>query len=150
MNLCERAFDKYLCRISAIYLLCKGAGYDCYRTYELLLVGVIPIVPAVHGGNHGLYQDLPVFEMNDFTKNRTRAEYLQEMRNYLQSDAFRNLDLDKGWERLFLRYWRRSILKWAKRDQFILEDPNTRYKYYQAWRYTLERPKILDVPSQYS
>lgn len=114
----------------------EGAGWDCYRTYELLLLGVIPIVSARVGGTHDLYDDLPVIEVERMhQKNRSRAEYLQIMKDYIQSPKFLNANFEKGWERLFLRYWRRHTLKMANRDGEIWTDEYGR-EFYQAWQYS--------------
>jgi hypothetical protein len=111
-----------------------GAGVDCYRTYEFLLLGVIPIVPAKEHGSVGLFQGLPVIEVPDLlTSNRTREDYVTIMRDYIQSPAFQDATFD-GWERLFLKYWRRRLLKDSGREKDILQDEHGR-EYYQAWKY---------------
>ena len=121
----------------------EGAGWDCYRTYELLLLGVIPIVSAREGGTHGLFDDLPVIELELMhQKNHTRSEYLQIMKDFIESPKFLNADFEKGWERLFLRYWRRHILKMAKRDGNIWTDEYGR-EFYQAWQYSVMSRKQL-------
>jgi len=123
-----------------------GNGWDCYRTWELLLLGVIPIVENV--GDYGgpdvldeLFRDLPVLRMpnllsTDRKLKLTARDYETAMRRYVRSDEFRNNDFQKGWERLFLRYWRRRILKDAdNRLGGIVEDPKTGEEYYRAYRY---------------
>jgi hypothetical protein len=111
-----------------------GAGADCYRTYEFLLLGVIPIVPAKELGSMGLFEGLPVIEVPDLlTANRTREDYATIMKDYIQSPAFQDATFD-GWERLFLNYWRRQLLKDTGREKDILRDEQGR-EYYQAWKY---------------
>jgi hypothetical protein len=112
-----------------------GMGQDCYRTYELLLLGVIPIVRAKERGSIGLFEGLPVLEVPDMlTSNRTREDYVTIMKDYIQSPAFQNATFD-GWERLFLKYWRRKLLKDSGREKDIIRDEQGR-EYYQAWKYT--------------
>jgi hypothetical protein len=112
-----------------------GAGVDCYRTYELLLLGVIPIVPEKKLGSVGLFEGLPVMEVPDLlTSNRTREDLVTIMKDYIQSPAFQDASFD-GWERLFLKYWRRKLLKDTGREKDILRDEHGR-EYYQAWKYT--------------
>jgi hypothetical protein len=112
-----------------------GAGTDCYRTYELLLLGVIPIVPAKEQGNVGLFEGLPVIEVPDLlTSKRSREDLVTIMKDYIQSPAFQSATFD-GWERLFLKYWRRKLLKDTGREKDILRDEHGR-EYYQAWKYT--------------
>mmetsp|Transcript_16150 Transcript_16150/g.22747 ORF Transcript_16150/g.22747 Transcript_16150/m.22747 type:complete len:526 (-) Transcript_16150:305-1882(-) len=116
-----------------------GAGYDCYRTYEWLLLGVIPIVME-RPSSKQLFEDLPVVlmprsDMYDENTQRGLQKYITAIQNYTQSSAFQNNTFDKGWKRLFLNYWRRRILKDARRDQQILKDEQGT-EYYQAWKYT--------------
>uniref|UniRef100_A0A7S4I1X6 Uncharacterized protein n=1 Tax=Odontella aurita TaxID=265563 RepID=A0A7S4I1X6_9STRA len=114
-----------------------GAGYDCYRTYELLLMGVIPIVEERHPLSDELFRDLPVVQVsNMFDASPTYSgRIVRAAQEYIESDEFRYGSFDKGWERLFLRYWRRRILRDAGREKDILMDEHGR-EYYQAWRYT--------------
>uniref|UniRef100_A0A7R9VW55 Exostosin GT47 domain-containing protein n=1 Tax=Pseudictyota dubia TaxID=2749911 RepID=A0A7R9VW55_9STRA len=110
-----------------------GAGYDCYRTYELLLLGVIPVVEARHPVSDELFRDLPSVQINDMFKS-SREVYVKALREYVQSDEFRDGTFT-GWEKLFLRYWRRRILKDAGREKEIVRDEEGR-EYYQAWKYS--------------
>jgi len=130
----------------------KGEGHDCYRTYEFLLLGVIPVVPARAGGSHGLYQDLPVLELEDFDKQRTRSEYLQIFRAYIESPEFQNTDFEKGWNKLFLWYWRRRLLEVGGRLADTYRDPESGKEYYQGWRYTTPTPapRQFGVPKDFA
>ena len=128
-----RAGSPYLFGMSPM-----GMGWDCYRTYELLILGIIPIVPARPGGTHRQFENLPVLEFNmSAIPNMSKRQLLQEMRDYIQSDAFVKADFAKGWERLFLRYRRRHVLKTTGRDKDIVVDPHTGREFYQAWRYSV-------------
>ena len=128
-----RAGSQYLFGISP-----KGAGWDCYRTYEWLILGIIPIVPARPGGTHKQFENLPVLELDMSAIYRmSKRQLLEAMRDYIQSDAFVKADFAKGWERLFLRYRRRHILKTTGRDKDIVVDPNTGREFYQAWKYSV-------------
>jgi hypothetical protein len=116
-----------------------GAGWDCYRTYELLLLGVIPIVEAKQneGDDAGVFHGLPVVQVHDLLqakRNLTRDDYVILLRDYILSPAFQNTSFDAGWERLFLRYWRRRVLKDTGRQKDILQDEQGR-EYYQAFQY---------------
>mmetsp|Transcript_9784 Transcript_9784/g.13794 ORF Transcript_9784/g.13794 Transcript_9784/m.13794 type:complete len:519 (+) Transcript_9784:32-1588(+) len=114
----------------------NGAGWDCYRTYEFLLLGVIPIVTGRPGGTHGLFQDLPVLELPlDWNiATTTPNDYLKLMQAYVNSPAFLENDFDAGWERLFLRYWRRKILSDLGRDKDIVTDESGK-EFVKTWRY---------------
>jgi hypothetical protein len=120
-----------------------GLGFDCYRTYELLLVGVIPIVPfREEGGDgvdqtNGMFDGLPVLQIRgDFHRNRTRSEYLEMLRDYISSPYFQDTDFEEGWKRLFLRHWRRKMLDLTGRSKDIIVDPDTGRQFYQGWKYT--------------
>jgi len=137
-----RATSKFLFGFSP-----KGAGWDCYRNYELLMLGVIPIVPKLPLGSMDLFENLPVIELDDFYKHRTRAEYMQIFNDYIQSPKFQNMDTAAGYKRLFLRHWRRLLLQDAGRDKDILVDPATGREYYQAWRYYAMGPNPPPTPA---
>mmetsp|Transcript_30461 Transcript_30461/g.46738 ORF Transcript_30461/g.46738 Transcript_30461/m.46738 type:complete len:501 (-) Transcript_30461:577-2079(-) len=130
------AASQYLFAVSP-----PGAGYDCYRTYEWLLLGVIPIVMERPPSSQKLFEDLPVVfmpreDMYDNDPVRGYQKYSKAIQNYTQSEAFLNSTFEDGWNRLFLQYWRRQILHDAgRRDQHILQDDHGN-AYYQAWRYT--------------
>lgn len=119
----------------------RGVGWDCYRTYELLLLGVVPIVQSRPGGTHGLFADLPVIEVTADLGSMSASQLLALTRGYVTSPAFRNNDFEKGWERLFLRYWRRRMLSEAGRD--IVTDENTGKEYYRAWQYGPRQDRVL-------
>ncbi|KAL7575710.1 hypothetical protein ACA910_011525 [Epithemia clementina (nom. ined.)] len=119
-----------------------GRGWDCYRTYELLLLGVIPIVTTRPGGSHGLFENLPVLQVDETVLlTSSRRQLLQRMYDYLQSNDFVQTDFGQGWQRLFLRYWRRHVLQVTGRDKDIVVRPDnggggsSRLEYYQAYRY---------------
>lgn len=127
-----------------------GVGADCYRTYELLLLGVIPIIQDTHGGWAGLFDDLPVVILPDLGRKHTSSEVLQLLRNYITSPQFQDADFEKGWKKLFLRHWRRRVLEAARRD--IIVDPASGDEFYVAWRYTSTTsspPAGLGVPQWY-
>ncbi|KAG7348986.1 hypothetical protein IV203_011583 [Nitzschia inconspicua] len=141
-----RAASKYLFGFSP-----AGAGPDCYRTYELLLLGVIPIVGELPVNWGGLFDDLPVLVVPDLDKKHTRSEYLEIVRQYILSPEFQSNDFEKGWEKLFLRYWRRRVLKEAGRN--ILLDPATGKEYYEGWKYTSTNSSAvmeLGIPKWYA
>ena len=123
-----------------------GAGYDCYRTYELLLLGVIPIIEHRHQTSKDLFQGLPVVQMKKDVQFQPHGEaFVKAAKAYVDSDEFRDGALD-GWERLFLRYWRRRMLRDAGREGDIVSDERGR-EYYQAWQYTLtnEEPVLCSI-----
>ncbi|OEU08276.1 hypothetical protein FRACYDRAFT_250065 [Fragilariopsis cylindrus CCMP1102] len=115
-----------------------GAGYDCYRHYEMLYLGIIPIIwdnrltPQDQDQDNNtnnndndnddnndlyyLYKDLPVILLNNtFSPSniKNRNDIILVVKDFLNSEKFHyNLKHNvyaKGWERLFLK---------SKRDEF--------------------------------
>ena len=77
-----------------------GAGLDCHRTWEALLLGCIPIIKAARIND--LFSDLPVVVVNDW----------KEVNAALLAKA--SLDLgQKSWckDKLFMSYWKAKITK---------------------------------------
>ena len=63
----------------------------------------------------------------------TQEELLGKLREYVRSEEYASLDLDRGWERLHLKYWRRKVLEEAGREVVTDGEGN---EYYLAWNYT--------------
>ena len=76
------AASKYLFGLSP-----PGNGLDCFRTYELLLNGVIPVVQAQPEYDE-LFDGLPVLQLPHW--NYSQQDLVQLMHNYVTSSAFRN------------------------------------------------------------
>ncbi|KAL3904428.1 MAG: hypothetical protein SGILL_010072, partial [Bacillariaceae sp.] len=82
-------------------------GPDCYRTYEMYFLGIIPVV--LYREEHAeLFRGLPLLQLPSW--NLTQTELVGRMRDYIHSSEFQEATFD-GWERLFLKYWRRRVLK---------------------------------------
>lgn len=80
----------------------SGAGYDCYRVYESLLLDSIPIIKR--NPLSDFYNNLPVFQINNW------EDLLQE-------------DLELRWELLYnkLIYWKISNPEWTKAEFWCQE-----------------------------
>ena len=109
-----------------------GAGWDCYRTYEWLMLGVIPVIEERYPEGQQLFEGLPVIHMPNMRKASTRQDFQHAIENYLKSDIFQKSSFD-GWHKLFLKYWRRKMLAHAGKD--IVQDEHGR-EFYTTWRYT--------------
>ena len=72
----------------------QGAGIDCHRTWEALLLGAIPIVPSTTINK--LYEGLPVLIVDDW--NMIIQEYLDEKWLEFQEKEFTK-------ERMMADYW---------------------------------------------
>jgi len=113
----------------------RGNGEDCYRTYELLLLGVIPVIVDRYGFTKegGMLEDLPAVVLDNWDLNQ--EQLLAKLRDYIRSEEFLSTDFQRGWERLFLGYWRRRVLRDAGREDDILVHPESGRTYYLAWQY---------------
>jgi hypothetical protein len=76
----------------------RGAGEDCHRTWEAIIVGCIPIVKS--SLLNELYEDLPILVVNDW--NEITEEFLE--RKYTEITA-KTYDMSK----LSLEYWTNVI-----------------------------------------
>jgi hypothetical protein len=113
-----------------------GVGWDCYRTYEMLYLGVIPIVEERDFFTQLLFEGLPVILVPKLQEGTTRQDLLDAIHKYIASDTFQQASFDAGWERLFFEYRRRQVLNHSGRDREILVDENGR-EYYQGYHYTV-------------
>lgn len=75
-----------------------GAGIDCFRTWEALVLGCIPIVKKSKIGE--LFHDLPVIEVESW--DQLTPEFLAQAKLNLKNKVF-NLD------KLTMHYWRKTI-----------------------------------------
>ena len=109
-----------------------GNGVDCFRNYEFWALGVIPVVvDQLSFFEKGMWADLPVVRLSSWVF--TQEELLGKLREYVRSEEYASLDLDRGWERLHLKYWRRKVLEEAGREVVTDGEGN---EYYLAWNYT--------------
>lgn len=125
-------FDRYLEELaaSAFTLSPRGWGPDCYRTWEALFVGTIPVVKrgqyggteyskkilrtmspsqrAVHAQLDKLYEDLPILVIDDW--DEINKEFLEKKYKEITSRKY-NL------EPLFIDYWRSVMM--AVKDEYL-------------------------------
>lgn len=92
----NRPWNEYLEDIASSYFVLSphGNGLDCYRTWEALLLGSIPIVKS--SSLDPLYEDLPVLivkEWHDITK-----ELLEKKYHEFKHKTFKM-------EKLYAQYW---------------------------------------------
>jgi hypothetical protein len=120
----------------------RGNGWDCYRHYEYWLLGLIPIIEKRNDTMMPtMLQDLPYIEIDSWS-NYDQETIIQVMKNYIASDEFQNNNF-AGWERLFLRYWRRKILTDAGRSKDVVKDEYGR-EYYLGWKYSVYESPIVE------
>ena len=75
-----------------------GAGLDCFRTWEALILGCIPIVKKAKMND--VFSDLPVIEVEDWRQLNTL--FLVDARSALEKKTFHL-------EKLTMRYWRNQL-----------------------------------------
>jgi hypothetical protein len=76
----------------------RGVGIDCFRTWEALLVGTIPIVKSSQLNR--LYKDLPVVVINEWAE--VTQEFLEKKYREITSKKY-NI------QKLYVEYWRNKI-----------------------------------------
>lgn len=86
----------------------SGAGIDCHRTWEALMMGAIPIVRPCSSftlkfarGNKFLYEDLPVIVVKDW-RVITRGFLLKEKERIQNSKI--------NYEKMYFPYWKNLIM----------------------------------------
>jgi hypothetical protein len=113
-----------------------GYGYDCCRTYEMLLLGIIPVVEERIPESYQLFDGLPVVHMPNMKEATSIHDFINAIQSYMDSDAFQKTDFEQGWRPLFLDSRRRELLRDAEREEDILND-GYGDEYYQGFRYSL-------------
>ncbi len=111
----RKQFEKYLLEMSQYLFVLSpfGGGLDCYRTWEALLVGSIPVV---HSSTvNDLYKDLPVIIVEDWRE--VTEDFLEK--KYLEIKG-----LPYNREKLFLQYWIEHINLYHDSLPLFLEKTN--------------------------
>lgn len=106
---CERKpFLEYMREMSEFKftLSPRGLGPDCYRTWEAMLVGCIPVLHKCYLDD--LYSDLPVLFVDRWEE--VTPEFLEQKYKEITSKKY-NI------EKLFMEYWWKKIEK--LRDDFL-------------------------------
>lgn len=90
------SYDEYLAHLACSKFVVSppGGGHDCYRTWEAMLLGCIPIVersPVVC-----LFEDLPVLIIDDW--NEVTEEFLNKKHEEMATKTYKL-------EKLYAEYW---------------------------------------------
>ena len=104
----RKPFNDYITEMSRykFVLSPSGLGPDCYRTWEAMIVGTIPIMK--HGPTDELYKDLPVLIVDDW------EEITEEL---LESTWQKFTQKRFNIEKLFIDYWAQQLF--SVRDEFL-------------------------------
>lgn len=132
-----------------------GKGWDCYRTYEWLYLGIIPVIEDRPPYSAELFDGLPVIHFPNLSmtapETTIKADLMAAMETFLKTQrdllggrAGSNTAVGggaPGWHRLFLAYWRRKILEDAARPTIFDGDGK---EHYIGYRYetTVRREPI--------
>jgi hypothetical protein len=102
----KKALSKYLKQMAASKFVVSppGAGFDCYRTWEALLVGSYPLVER--SPISSLYEGLPVVIVDDW--NAIDEKFLNQKYKELSSKTFNR-------EKLFADYWLARIKSYQEK-----------------------------------
>ncbi len=97
----EKPYKEYLEDLAQAYFVLSpaGTGLDCYRTWEALLVGCIPIVKS--SALDSLYADLPVVIVDDW--RQITQEFLEQQYRLMQQKEFNT-------QKLYMQMWRDYIV----------------------------------------
>jgi hypothetical protein len=87
----------------------KGNGLDCHRTWELLAIGVIPVM--LHSNLDAMFQDLPILLVHDWGEV-TLDKLDSHWKEYGEAFA-RSKDIPKA---VTMTYWEAKILNYARID----------------------------------
>lgn len=110
-----------------------GKGLDCYRTWEALSIGVIPLVISTN--LDPLYENLPVLIVSDFsivTEEFLQTKY-QEMCSKI--DTY-------DWEKLSTSYWIHKIKGSLNIRKQVLQYDNELEKIIDHVRYSLDNAAL--------
>jgi hypothetical protein len=115
----KRRFDAYRQQSNYSFVLSpQGKGMDCYRTWEALALGCIPIVKK--SPLDSLFSDLPVLILNDWGDLTT--DLIQKTLDTFSSRKF-------NYQKLFLSYWKNFIsgnaestqaTQWCSMQEYII------------------------------
>lgn len=84
-----------------------------------------------------MYADLPVLVLDTF--NISHAQFKIRALEFLTSRAFTSSNFDRGWEQLFMGYWRRRVLVAAGRNTTTyMRDPGPTGAYFEMYDYTVD------------
>ena len=117
-NAVRKPLKEYILEMSQYLFVLSpfGKGLDCFRTWEALLVGSIPVV---HSSTlNELYKDLPVIIVEDWSE--VTEDFLEK--KYLEIK-----ELPYNREKLFLQYWIEPINLY--RDSLPLFLENSKYDF---------------------
>eukprot|EP00041_Stephanoeca_diplocostata_P005873 m.69915 g.69915 ORF g.69915 m.69915 type:complete len:135 (+) comp16048_c0_seq11:1805-2209(+) len=104
---CEGNLYHHFTRLSGIYCWRRANCADDREWYRM-----VPVVERAQWYGR-LYDPFPVLVLDSF--NITHQNFKTRALAYLNSDAFRSSDFARGWERLFMGFWRRRVLEAAGR-----------------------------------
>lgn len=110
----------------------RGAGIDCHRTWEALVVGLIPIVLSSTIDN--LFKDLPVIIINSW--NEITESFLQEKYKEISMKKQNN---EYNLETLHLEYWTNKI-----QEKLLVRRPKIHFITYGNHNFEKSKQRLLN------
>lgn len=104
-NAAVKPYGQYLPEMATFKFVLSphGAGFDCYRTWEALMLGCIPVVKK--SCLDGLYEGLPVLIVDDWSE--ATKEFLEQKYVEMAQKMVRN---EYCLEKLTIDYWAKVIV----------------------------------------
>src|SRR5581483_669306 len=102
----RKSFPEYLKDLSSskFVLSPEGAGLDCHRVWESLLMGAIPIVK--HSILDSLYSNLPIVIVKDW--NEITEEFLDKTYKKITASSY-------NFNKVYIQYWIDEIKGFQKK-----------------------------------
>ena len=126
----------------------EGAGFDCHRTWEALMLGCIPIVKS--STINELYEDLPVVVINDWED--LTVDFLNE--KYVE--IYENKKKNKyNYEKLYLNYWIDKFIKSFndyvyKIKPLLIKENNIHFITYGDEKYKSSRLRLVEQAKHFN
>lgn len=111
----------------------EGAGLDCHRTWEAIMIGIIPIVKS--SSIDTIFKDLPVVIVKSW--DELSIDYLNKKYNEIMKNKMENT---YNYQKLYLKYWSYMIEDTLYVKPKILQDSDIYFATYGDEKY--ENSKI--------
>jgi len=111
----------------------KGAGIDCHRTWESLIIGCIPIV--LSSSINELYDDLPVVVVDNW--NKITKDFLNKKYEEIQENIYNN---KYNFDKLKLHYWINQIKQYIQAEK---EEQQIHFITYGNYKYKTQMSSLI-------
>lgn len=119
----------------------EGAGLDCHRTWEAIMIGIIPIVKTSMIDN--IFQDLPVIIVKDW--NELSIDFLQSKYEEINNNKKNNI---YNYDKLYLKYWTSIIQGKLYIRSKLLDTYNIHFITYGDTKYEVSKQRLINQAQQ--